>query len=60
MVEDIPGLVRQHVTLQVEAADRVYLNGYVPKLKFTSAPCGVGERCRVIPALCAALSYPGG
>jgi hypothetical protein len=33
MVEDIPGLLRQHVTLQGESLDRVYLNGYVPKLQ---------------------------
>lgn len=31
---DIPALLAQHVTLQVESVDRVYLNGYVPKLQY--------------------------
>jgi hypothetical protein len=38
MVEDIPALLRDHVTLTVESVDRVYLNGYVPKLQH---PAGV-------------------
>jgi hypothetical protein len=32
-VEDIPVLLADHVTLQVESVDRVYLNGYVAKLQ---------------------------
>ena len=33
-MECIPALLQNHVTLQVESVDRVYLNGYVPKLQY--------------------------
>jgi len=33
-MEGIPALLHDHVTLQVESVDRVYLNGYVPKLQY--------------------------
>ena len=30
---DINEILRDHVTLEVECMDRIYLNGYVPKLQ---------------------------
>jgi hypothetical protein len=33
----IPELLRDHVTLDIECVDRVYLNGYVPTLQTTGA-----------------------
>ena len=33
-MEGIPALLQEPVTLQVESVDRVYLNGYVPKLQY--------------------------
>lgn len=47
-MEDIPALLRQHVSLQVESVDRVYLNGYVPKLQH---PGGVYNWLREVRGL---------
>jgi len=47
-MEDIPALLNQHVTLQVESVDRVYLNGYVAKLQY---PAGVYHWLREVRGL---------
>src|SRR6476620_339375 len=31
----VKGLLRQHVTLEVQSLDRLYLNGYVPNLQMS-------------------------
>ena len=33
----IPELLRDHVTLDIECVDRVYLNGYVPTMQTSGA-----------------------
>lgn len=33
IIPDINELLRDHVPLEVECMDRIYLNGYVPKLQ---------------------------
>jgi hypothetical protein len=35
----IPELLRDHVWLDVECVDRVYLNGYMPRLQRSGAWC---------------------
>src|SRR5258708_28400127 len=42
----IPELLREHVALEVECVDRVYLNGYVPKLQTSGALVYFLERHR--------------
>ncbi len=42
----IPELLREHVSLEVECVDRVYLNGYVPKLQTSGALVYFLERHR--------------
>ena len=42
----IPELVRDHVTLDIECVDRVYLNGYVPTLQTSGALVYFLERHR--------------
>jgi len=42
----IPELLREHVSLEVECVDRVYLNGYVPRLQTSGALVYFLERHR--------------
>ena len=39
MTPNIADIIRHHVSLEVRCIDRLYLNGYVPKLQSTGQLC---------------------
>ncbi len=51
-------ILREHVTLEVESIDRMYLNAYVPGLRYESGVAGFFPRHRGQPFASSALMEP--
>jgi hypothetical protein len=51
-------ILRDHVTLQVECTDRLYLNAYVPRLQYESGVAGFFRHHRGHPFASSALMDP--
>jgi hypothetical protein len=51
-------ILREHVTLQVECVDRLYLNAYVPRLQYESGVAGFFRHHRGHPFASSALMDP--
>ena len=51
-------ILREHVTLDVESIDRMYLNAYVPRLQYESGVAAFFRRHRGHPFASSALMEP--
>ena len=51
-------ILREHVTLEVEGIDRMYLNAYVPGLQYESGVAAFFRRHRGQPFASSALMEP--
>ena len=54
----VADVLREHVTLEVECIDRMYLNAYVPGLQYESGVAGFFRRHRGQPFASSALMDP--
>jgi hypothetical protein len=54
----LPEILREHVTLEVEGIDRMYLNVYVSKLQYESGVAAFFRKHRAHPFASSALMDP--
>jgi len=55
---NVAGILRQHVTLEVEGIDRMYLNVYVPRLQIVEGVLGFIRRHRGHPMVSTRMIEP--
>ena len=54
----VADILREHVTLEVEGIDRLYLNAYVPRLQYASGVAAFFRKHRGQPFASSALMDP--